>query len=240
MKRIIPSLILIIVLLCACDSVNVQNDDASDKQQTAPSTSIPEFSSSDADTESLSANETDLYDPVMDTDNEYDEIKESFIQELMKADPNYTEAEVREGVDEIYEHVTKGEVVSFGPFSYQEPLYYMKDASENDRVQSILYTYMMNTDYEFELQLSKKTMLLPAMLSAVENADKSELIKIFPEASQWEIVFYDVGEIKGMECVSSDEVSFVFVDENYCITVEGILPDNPILQDIRDLFQSIH
>jgi len=35
-------------------------------------------------------------------------------------------------------------------------------------------------------------------------------------------------------------VSFVFVDENYCITVEGILPDNPILQDIRDLFQSIH
>ena len=83
-------------------------------------------------------------------------------------------------------------------------------------------------------------MLLPAMLSAVENADKSELIKIFPEASQWEIVFYDVGEIKGMECVSSDEVSFVFVDENYCITVEGILLDNPILQDIRDLFQSIH
>jgi len=156
MKRIIPSLILIIVLLCACDSVNVQNDDASDKQQTAPSTSIPEFSSSDADTESLSANETDLYDPVMDTDNEYDEIKESFIQELMKADPNYTEAEVREGVDEIYEHVTKGEVVSFGPFSYQEPLYYMKDASEDERVQNILYTYTMNTDYEFELQLSKK------------------------------------------------------------------------------------
>jgi len=221
MKRIIPSLILIIVLLCACDSVNVQNDDASDKQQTALSTSIPEFSSSDADTE-------------------YDEVKERFVQELMKANPNYTEAEIREGVDEIYEHITKGEVVSFGPFSYQEPLYYMKDASENDRVQSILYTYMMNTDYEFELQLSKKTMLLPAILSAVENADKSELTKIFPEASQWEIVFYDVGEIKGMECVSSDEVSFVFVDENYCITVEGILPDNPILQDIRDLFQSIH
>lgn len=241
MKRMIPLLILIAILLCSCSPASVQDKDETETPTASSAIESEQSFSSDASMEAPVSDETDLSSHVPDaeSDHQFEEDKEKLIQALMKAHPNFTEAEIREGVEEIYGQITKGEMVSLGSFTYQEPMYYLKEIIEYKRTQSVVYTSLM-TDGEFELQLSEKTLLFPTMLSAVENADKSELIKLDPDAAQWEVVFYHSGGWKGMEIISDMDVFFVSVDDTNCISIENISIDSPILQDIRDVFLSMY